>query len=214
MCLATAPGHFRLVDDRSVPVVTDVPPGDEHVPAAAELCPMAAVPVRASETGGRVAPADCPAVTSRVTAIPGNSGPSTVPRAGGPRSGHAHCGRNGFRSRNASGGSSGTATDRYGEERQTAALIPRSGSFRTPAVDGGRHTRDVTTRRGPAGPRRGFGPGAVAAGLRRDPVRQDAQARGGTAGQPERHVRAGLDREAAEVVDLHGVRRPVGRPQP
>ena len=58
MCLATAPGHFRLVDDRSVPVVTDVPPGDEHVPAAAELCPMAAVPVRASETGGRVAPAD------------------------------------------------------------------------------------------------------------------------------------------------------------
>ncbi|MDQ1677420.1 MAG: ferredoxin [Actinomycetota bacterium] len=161
MCLTTAPGHFRRVDDRSVPVVTDVPPGDEHVLAAAELCPMAAVLVRDSETGGRVAPADCPAGTSQVTAIPGSSGPSTVPRAGGPRSGRVHCGWNGFRSRNASGGSSGTATDRYGEERQTAALIPRSGSFRTPAVDRGRHTRDVTTRRGtggPAGPRRGFGP--------------------------------------------------------
>jgi ferredoxin len=58
VCLATAPGHFRPVDGRSVPVVTDVPPGDEHVPAAAELCPMAAVLVRDSETGGRVAPAD------------------------------------------------------------------------------------------------------------------------------------------------------------
>jgi ferredoxin len=45
MCIATAPGHFHLVDGYSEPRNKVLSPDDALV-AAAELCPMSAILVR------------------------------------------------------------------------------------------------------------------------------------------------------------------------
>lgn len=44
LCLATAPGSFRLVDGRSAPRRPVMRP-DDRVSAAADLCPMEAIAV-------------------------------------------------------------------------------------------------------------------------------------------------------------------------
>jgi ferredoxin len=51
LCVATAPGQFTIVDNRSRPVGGPVREGDEAVVAAAELCPMEAIVVRDAATG-------------------------------------------------------------------------------------------------------------------------------------------------------------------
>jgi ferredoxin len=48
ICLATAPGYFRLAGGRSEPVSAAVEGDDDLVLAAAELCPASAISVLGS----------------------------------------------------------------------------------------------------------------------------------------------------------------------
>jgi ferredoxin len=51
LCVASAPGRFTIVGDRSRPSGGEIPGGDEAVLAAAELCPMEAIVIRDAATG-------------------------------------------------------------------------------------------------------------------------------------------------------------------
>lgn len=64
VCVAFAPGRFRLTGYRSNPVVSPLPQ-DDQVLAAAESCPMEAIEVRDLVTGRRVAPEGEPAEGQR-----------------------------------------------------------------------------------------------------------------------------------------------------
>ncbi|HEX4725822.1 MAG TPA: ferredoxin [Pseudonocardiaceae bacterium] len=55
VCVGTLPSRFQIVNDKAVPVESEIEP-DEDVIGAAESCPMEAILVVDAETGAVLAP--------------------------------------------------------------------------------------------------------------------------------------------------------------
>jgi ferredoxin len=55
VCAGTLPSRFKIVNDKSVPVESDIEP-DDDVLGAAESCPMEAILVVDAGTGAVLAP--------------------------------------------------------------------------------------------------------------------------------------------------------------